>query len=67
MAIHTKYRTSVSFEFDLQPVLTERGEISAPNAARAATKAIQSARRAFKGSRPRSVVVVLETIERVAQ
>lgn len=65
MATRITYFASVSFEFDLRPVLTVRGEIVAPNAARAASRAVQQARRAFPGSRPRSIVVVLEVRERV--
>lgn len=64
MATRITYRAVVSFEFDTQPVLTDRSEIVAPNAATAARRALQMARRAFPSTKPRSVVVSLEEISR---
>ncbi len=65
MAIRITYNASVSWEFDQQPCQTWKGEIVAPSAIRAASRAVQAARKAFPGSRPRSIVVVLEVGERV--
>lgn len=65
MATRTTYQASVSLEFDLQPVLTVRTAIVAPSASTAASRAVRAARRKFPGTRPRSIVVVLEVGERV--
>jgi len=64
MATRITYRASVSFESDSAPVLTHRAEIVAATARKAASVAITEARRAFPGSRPRSIVVVMEEISR---
>lgn len=64
MATRITYRAVTSYEFDTQPVLTDWREIVAPNASTAARRALQMARRAFPGSRPRSMVVSLEEISR---
>lgn len=58
----TTYRTSVSFEFDVQPVLTTKSELATASAASAASKALRAARKQFKGSRPRSIVICLEKL-----
>jgi hypothetical protein len=65
MAVRITYRASVSFESDTQPVQTMRREIVAANAPQAARRAITEARRAFAGSRPRSIVTVLEELSRM--
>ena len=64
MATRITYRASVSLETDTQPVQTMRREIVAANAPQAARRALTEARRLFSGSRPRSMVVVLEEISR---
>lgn len=57
------YRASVSFESDLQPVRTYRGEIAAVSPAAGARRAVERARKEFPGVRWRSIVVVLEKLE----
>lgn len=64
MALRITYSASVSLEFDTQPVLTVRREIVAANAPQAARRALTEARRAYPGTRPRSMVVVLEELSR---
>lgn len=64
MATRITYRAAVSFESDTQPVQTLRKEIVAANAPQAARRALTEARRTFSGSRPRSMVLVLEEISR---
>ena len=64
MAWRYTYRASTTFEHDLQPPQTDRREIVAPNASSAARRAVEGARRTFPGSRPRSIVVVLEVLSR---
>lgn len=66
MATRITYQASVSFEYDLAPVQTYRGEIVAANASLAARRAVEAARRSFPKTAPRSMVVVLEIGERVA-
>jgi hypothetical protein len=58
-----RFRYAVSFESDLQPVRTDRGELSVANASLGARRAVEAARRAFPGSRWRSLVVVLEKLD----
>lgn len=57
-----RWRVSVSLEFDLQPVLTWRGEVACGSPATAAARGIKEARKQFKGSRPRSWAVCLEKL-----
>jgi len=57
-----RFRASVSFESDLQPVRTYRGEIVALSPAKAASRALRAARSTYPKSRWRSVVVVLEKL-----
>jgi hypothetical protein len=64
MATRITFKASVSFESDSAPVLTHRAEIVATTAQKAASLAVQAARRAFKGKSPRSIVVVLEETSR---
>jgi hypothetical protein len=64
MAIRITYNASCSFESDTVPVQTFRSEIVAANVSQAARRTITEARQAFPGSRPRSIVVVLEEISR---
>lgn len=66
MATRITFKASVSFETDSVPVQTHRVEIIAATAQKAASEAVKSARRVFAGSRPRSIVVVLEETGRVA-
>ncbi len=56
----TVWRTSVSLEFDLLPVLTWRGDVEASSANGAANRAVKAARKAFPGKKPRSWALVLE-------
>jgi len=56
------WRVSVSFEFDLNPVLTWRGVVYSGSAATASARGIKEARKHFKGSRPRSIAVCLEKL-----
>lgn len=65
MATRITYQASCSFEYDLAPVQTSRGEIVAANASLAARRAVEAARKAFPKSSPRSIVVVLEVVDRV--
>lgn len=65
MATRITYHASCSFEYDLAPVQTSRGEIIAANASLAARRAVEAARKAFPKSSPRSIVVVLEVVERI--
>jgi hypothetical protein len=60
-----RFRASVSFESDTQPVRTYRGEISAGSCDRASSLAVKAARRACPNARWRSLVVVLEKLEQV--
>ena len=64
MATRITFRATVSLESDTQPVQTHRMEIQAATAQKAASRAVQAARKAFPGSRPRSIVVVLEEMAR---
>ena len=65
MAKHTVYSASATYEFYNQPPRTIRLEIVAATAAKAASRAAQAARKEFRGSRPSSIVVVLEVHEQV--
>jgi len=56
------WKAVVSLEFDLQPVLTWRGEVPASSVGTAARRAFREARVAFKGTKPRSYVLVLEAV-----
>lgn len=54
------WQVSVSLEFDLQPVLTWRGDVSASSPNGAANAAVKAAKKAFPGKKPRSWAIVLE-------
>jgi hypothetical protein len=56
----TVWRAAVSLEFDLQPVLTWRGDVIASSANGAANRAVKAARKEFAGKKPRSWALVLE-------
>jgi hypothetical protein len=56
----TPFSYSVSFEYDLAPVMTHRGSVSASSAGSAARQALKEARCTLKPRGWRSVVVVLE-------
>lgn len=56
------WRVSVSLEFDLQPVLTWRGDVSASSPNGAANAAVKAARKEFSGKKPRSWSIVLEKV-----
>jgi hypothetical protein len=59
-----RYRASVSFEHDLRPVQTWRGELTSTRAHTAALRALREASSAHPQERFwRSVVVVLEKLE----
>ena len=58
-----RYRASISFEHDTQPVRTTRAEIVAPGLLTAASRAIKQACGEHPGIRWRSIVVVLEKLE----
>lgn len=58
-----RYRASVSFEHDTQPVRTYRGEIAAPGLPTATSRALRTARGLYPGLRWRSVVIVLEKLD----
>jgi hypothetical protein len=60
MATRTFYDASVTLESDEAAPKTFRGEIVAANGAQACRRAYEAATKRFPGSRPRSVVVVLE-------
>jgi len=64
VALRITFRASCSYESDSVQVQTYRSEIVAPNARRAASRLLFEARRAYPGSRPRSIVLVLEEISR---
>jgi hypothetical protein len=64
VATRITYRTSVTFEYDLQPVQTYRGEIVVANARLGARRAMEQAQKAFPNAKPRSMVVVLEELTR---
>lgn len=66
MATRITFKASVSFESDSAPVLTHRAEIVAATAQKAASLAVKAARQVFRGRAPRSIVVVLEEVGRVA-
>jgi hypothetical protein len=53
-------------EHDLSPVQTFRGDIDVPNARLGARRALEAAMRAYPNSHWRSVVIVLERLEPVA-
>jgi hypothetical protein len=55
-----RYRASVSFESDLAPVKTYRGEIDVVNPRLGVRRAVEAASREHPGARWRSLVVVLE-------
>lgn len=65
MPRRTRYRATTSFEFDTQPVLTDRQEIISTNAELAAKSALRMARRTFPNQSPRSFVVCLEVLDKV--
>lgn len=54
------WRVSVSLEFDLQPVLTWRGDVSASSPNGAANAAVKAARKEFAGKKPRTWAIVFE-------
>lgn len=56
------WKASVSLEFDLKPVLTWKGPVSAVSPATAMARAVREARKAFPRTQPRSWVCVLERI-----
>lgn len=58
-----RYRAAVSFEHDLLPVKTYRGEIDVPNPRLGARRALEAASRAYPNTHWRSVVIVLEKLE----
>lgn len=58
-----RLRTIVSFEHDLAPVQTYRGEIDVPNPRLGARRAYEAACTAFPFAQWRSVVIVLEKLE----
>ena len=58
----TTWRASVSLEFDINPVLTWRGEFAGGSPAGVASKAVRAARKAFPKKQARSWVVVLEKL-----
>lgn len=64
MAVRITFRAVCSFESDSVAVQTYRSEIVAPNARAAASRLLFEARRAYPGSRPRSIALVLEEISR---
>lgn len=55
-----RLRYSVSFESDLQPVRTGRGEIEVPNPRLGVRRALEAAQRQCPNAHWRSLVVVLE-------
>ena len=57
-----RYRASVSFESDTQPIHTYRGELTVPNPRLAVRRALEAASRAYPHQQWRSVVVVLEKV-----
>jgi hypothetical protein len=63
----TEYKASVSFEYDLNPVVTVRCSVFAGTWAVAFKKAARAAQKAKPGQRPRSMVVVLELVKPEAQ
>ena len=67
MPIRITFRASVSFESDARPVQTQKTTLIAANAAQAARRALTGARQEFAGSRPRSIVIVLEELSRERQ
>lgn len=54
------WKVSVSLEFDLQPVLTWRGDVSASSPNGAGNAAVKAARKEFAGKKPRSWSIVME-------
>lgn len=64
MATRITFNTVCSFESDTTPVKTHRAEIVAPNALAAVRRTLAGARKAFPGSHPRSIVVLIEEISR---
>ena len=61
-----RLRYSVSFESDLQPVRTGRGEIDVANPRLGVRRALEAAQKQWPNARWRSVVVVLEKVEQAA-
>ena len=61
-AAKTTWRVSVSLEFDINPVLTWRGEFAGGSPAGVASKALRAARKAFPKKQARSWVVVLQKL-----
>lgn len=58
-----KYKASVSFESDLRPVLSWRGELNFPNPRVCVRRALEAAQKLHKGAHWRSCVVLLEKVE----
>ncbi len=54
------WHASVSLEFDIQPVLTWRGDVEASSPNGAANAAVKIARKEFSGKKPRTWAIVLE-------
>ena len=54
------YKAVVCFEYDTQAHRAYRGEIVAGKASTAASRAVREARKAMPGSRPASILVLLE-------
>jgi hypothetical protein len=55
-----RYKSWVSFEYDLEPVVTVRPEIAGTSWNVAASRAVKAAFKAHPNSKPRSLVIVLE-------
>jgi hypothetical protein len=58
---HTTWAYSVTFEYDSEQSQTSRGTITVPNIALGVRRAVESARKEYRGARPRSLVVVLDS------
>ena len=59
-----EFSTSVSFEYDLKPVLTHKEAISASDFESAFKSAIYRACKKYPNAKPRSMVCVVERLER---
>lgn len=57
-----RLRYSVSFESDIKPVLTARGEIIANKPRSGVYRAVEAARKQYPNAHWRSLVVVLEKL-----